>query len=355
MSKKIILTGGGTAGHVNPNIALLPALKSKDFEILYVGSYKGIERELIEKEGIPYKPISSGKLRRYFSIQNFIDPFKVIRGYFQAKKIIKNYKPDIVFSKGGFVSVPVVMAASKKKVPVICHESDLTPGLANKLSMRYADRICHTFPETARFLNGKGVHTGSPIRDELKKGSKQKAVEVCGFTDEKPIILVVGGSLGAASINKAIRDSLNEILESYNIIHLCGKGKLDESLLNKNGYKQFEYVNEEMKDFLSASDLIISRAGSNAIWEFVFLSKPAILIPLPASSSRGDQLLNAKSFKKQGFSEVINEEDLTSELLLNTIQTVYENREKYIEAMQSSGCGDAVNTITDLLIKASEK
>ncbi|HAV91183.1 MAG TPA: undecaprenyldiphospho-muramoylpentapeptide beta-N-acetylglucosaminyltransferase [Eubacterium sp.] len=352
MSKKIILTGGGTAGHVIPNIALLPALKDADFEIMYVGSYKGIERTLIEKEGLYYKPISSGKLRRYFSIQNFIDPFKVIRGYFQAKKIIKKYNPDVVFSKGGFVSVPVVMAASKKKVPVICHESDLTPGLANKLSMKYANKICHTFPETARFLGDKGVFTGSPVRSDLKTGDKQKGIEFCGFKDDKPVILVVGGSLGAAAINKSIRSSLDTLLKDFNIIHLCGKEKLDENKEGIEGYKQFEYVNEEMKDLFAACDIIVSRAGSNAIWEFVYLNKPAILIPLPAASSRGDQILNAKSFKKQGFCEVLNEEDLTDELLISTIEDMYKNKDKYIDAMNKSEATKAVDKITKLLIEA---
>jgi len=352
MKKRIILTGGGTAGHVNPNIALLPSLEEAGFEVLYVGSYKGIERELIEKENIPYKAISSGKLRRYFSLNNFIDPFKVIRGYFQAKKIIKKYKPDVLFSKGGFVSVPVVMAASKKGVPVICHESDLTPGLANKLSMKYADKICHTFPETARFLNGKAVHTGSPIRDDLKSGDKEKGLSLCGFKGDKPVILVVGGSLGAAAVNEAIRRSLDTLIKKYDIIHLCGKGKVDDSLEGRDGYKQFDYINEEMKDIFAATDIVVSRAGSNAIWEFVFLKKPAILIPLPAASSRGDQILNAKSFKKQGFSEVINEEDLTDELLVDTINKLYENRDTYVEAMEKSGCMDAVKTITKLLVDA---
>ena len=352
MSKKIILTGGGTAGHVIPNIALLPALKDADFEIMYIGSYNGIERNLIEKEGLYYKPISSGKLRRYFSIQNFIDPFKVLRGYFQAKKIIKKYKPDVIFSKGGFVSVPVVMAASKRKIPVICHESDLTPGLANKLSMKFATKICHTFPETARFLGDKGIFTGSPVRSDLKSGDKKKGLEFCGFKDDKPVIMVVGGSLGAASINKSIRSSLDTLLKDFNIIHLCGKDKLDSSKEGIEGYRQFEYVNEEMKDLFAACDIIVSRAGSNAIWEFVYLNKPAILIPLPAASSRGDQILNAKSFKKQGFSEIINEEDLTDELLIKTINDVYSNKDKYIEAMDKSEATKAVDKITKLLIDA---
>lgn len=355
MSKKIILTGGGTAGHVTPNMALVPGLKKRGYEIKYVGSYDGIEKKLIEEIGIDYAGISSGKLRRYLSAKNFTDPFRVIKGYGEAKKIMKDYAPDIVFSKGGFVSVPIVLAAKKYKIPVIIHESDMTPGLANKLSISAASTICHNFPETAKYLpKGKSLLTGSPIREELRMGDKLAGLKMCGFSSNKPIIMVIGGSLGAVAVNKAIRSALDELLKKYQIVHLCGKGKMDSTLEGKAGYKQFEYIKAELKDLFAMTDLVISRAGANAICEIAALRKPNILIPLSAKASRGDQILNAASFKKQGFSEVIEEERLTDKLLTDTINTVYENRNKYIDAMDKAGTTDAVTTILELIDKTSK-
>lgn len=354
MSKKIVLTGGGTAGHVTPNMALIPGLQQRGYEIKYIGSYEGIEKKLIEEIGIDYTGISSGKLRRYLSAKNLTDPFRVIKGYSEAKKFMKDYKPDIVFSKGGFVSVPVVLAAKKYKIPVIIHESDMTPGLANKLSFSAASTICHNFPETAEYLpKGKSLLTGSPIREELRAGDKLAGLNMCGFTASKPIIMVIGGSLGAVAVNEAVRKALDTLLEKYQIVHLCGKGKTDASLNNVPGYKQFEYIKTELKDLFAMSDIIISRAGANAICEIVALKKPSILIPLSARASRGDQLLNAASFKKQGFSELIEEEDLTTDLLINTINSVYDNKTKYIDAINAAGTTDAVTTILELIDKTA--
>ncbi len=348
--KKILLTGGGSAGHVTPNMALIPSLKDLGYEIQYVGSYDGIEKKLIEELGIPYTGISSGKLRRYMSAKNLSDPFRVIKGYREAKKFIKSYRPDIVFSKGGFVSVPVVIAAKKYKIPVIIHESDMTPGLANKLAIPSATYVCHNFPETSEYLPAdKSVLTGSPIRRELRQGSKIAGLDLCGFNANKPVIMVVGGSLGAKAINDALRDALPELLKTYQIVHLCGKGKTDESLMDIEGYKQFEYVKAEMKDLFAMSDLIISRAGANAICEILALKKPNILIPLPAHASRGDQILNAASFERQCFSKVLAEEDVTTKNLIDTIHEVYNNKQKYIDAMSESKTSDAVSTIINLI------
>lgn len=354
--KKIVLTGGGTAGHVTPNIALIPGLKRMGYEIRYIGSYDGIEKKLIEDIGIPYTGISSGKLRRYMSAKNFTDPFRVLKGYSEAKSFMKSYKPDVVFSKGGFVSVPVVLAAKKYKIPVIIHESDMTPGLANKLSIPSATKVCHNFPETAEYLpKGKAVLTGSPIRAELLKGDSEKGLAMCGFKNDKPVIMVIGGSLGAVAVNNAVREALPELLKSFHIVHLCGKGKIDSSLENTEGYKQFEYIKDELKDLFAMSDIIISRAGANAICEISALKKPSILIPLSANASRGDQILNANSFKKQGFSEVIEEENLTTKLLTDTVFSVYENRQKYIDAMEKSGQHNGVKIILELIKEVSEK
>lgn len=348
--KKIVLTGGGTAGHVTPNIALLPRLRELDYEIYYIGSYNGIEKRLIEEYGIPYYGISSGKLRRYFDIKNFLDPFKVLKGYSQAVRLMKKLKPDVVFSKGGFVSVPVIMAAKHSKIPSIIHESDLTPGLANKISIPAASKVCCNFPETLQYLPPeKAVLTGSPIRAELMNGNRVKALELCGFTANKKVILVVGGSTGSQFINTTVREMLPELCKFYQIIHLCGKGNLDPTLANREGYAQFEYAKKELSDFFALADLVISRAGANAICEILALHLANILIPLSANASRGDQILNARSFENQGFSYVLEEEQLTGITLKNAITHVFEHRQSYIEAMEKSQQLNSIDTIIDLI------
>ena len=348
--KRIILTGGGTAGHVTPNIALLPRLKELGYDIHYIGSYEGIEKKLIEEMQIPYYGISSGKLRRYFDLKNFSDPFKVLKGYAEARRLMKKLKPDIVFSKGGFVAVPVVMAANRAHIPVICHESDMTPGLANKLTAPFATRICCNFPETVKYLPAeKAVLTGSPIRQELKSGNKDVARVFCGFTSDKPVLLIIGGSLGSANVNAAIRGILPQLLPDFQVIHLCGKGKLDPSLNGTEGYVQFEYIKKELADLFALSDIVVSRAGANAICELLELRKPALLIPLGSNASRGDQILNAESFRSQGFCEVLTEDDLTPDRLLSTIHSLYDNRDPYIQSMEKSQLSYAISSITDLI------
>ncbi len=352
--KKIVLTGGGTAGHVTPNLALLPSLQEAGFLITYMGSYDGIEKRLVEDFGIPYVGIATGKFRRYLDVKNLTDPFRVIKGYAEARKFLKEYRPDVVFSKGGFVSVPVVRAAASLKIPCIIHESDMTPGLANKLCFPVAKNICCNFPETYEMLPAeKAVLTGTPIRAELAQGNKLAGLEMCGFTANKPVIMVIGGSLGAMNVNKAVRDALPQLLEKYQVVHLCGKDKLDNLLLSTPGYKQFEYLKAELKDIFAMADIVISRAGANAICELLALRKPNILIPLPASSSRGDQILNAESFGDQGFSIVLHEDDMTTALLVEKVNELYENRQKYFDAMDKSGQLDSIPTIMDLIKKAA--
>lgn len=349
--KKIIMTGGGTAGHVTPNIALMPALKEAGFDIEYIGSINGMEKGLIEATGTPYHGISSGKLRRYFDWKNFSDPFRVLKGYGQAVSLMKKIKPDVVFSKGGFVSVPVVLAAKHCHIPAIIHESDITPGLANKIAIKGAKKVCCNFPETMKYLPAdKAVLTGSPIRCELFSGNAENAIRLCNFKDHsKPVLLIIGGSLGSKIVNEAVRKVLPELLEKFYVIHLCGKGNLDNSLSGTIGYAQFEYASSELTDMFALADMAISRAGANSICELLALHKPNILIPLSAAASRGDQVLNANSFKKQGFSYVLEEEHLTAESLLKAVQEVYDNRQKYIDAMAQSGQMDSIGTIVDLI------
>lgn len=348
--KRIILTGGGTAGHVTPNLALLPALEARHFEVRYIGSVNGMEKGLVEKAGVPYDGISSGKLRRYFDLKNFTDPFRVLKGFGEARKLLKTWRPDVIFSKGGFVSVPVVLAAKQLKIPVIIHESDMTPGLANKISIPAAVKVCCNFPETAKALpKGKAVVTGCPIRRELLSGTREAGLAFTGLTGDKPVILIIGGSLGSVAVNKAVRHALPELLKTFDVVHLCGRGNLDESLNGTEGYVQYEYISEELKDLFAMADLVISRAGANAICELLALRKPNILIPLSAAASRGDQILNADSFRRQGFSEVIAEEEVTDEKLLATVAHVYEHRAAYIDSMATSSMDDAVTVIVRML------
>ena len=353
--KKIVMTGGGTAGHVTPNIALLPALRKEGYEISYIGSYEGIEKRLIEEQNVTYYGISSGKLRRYFDLKNFSDPFKVLKGYVQSIKLLKKIKPDVVFSKGGFVSVPVVLAARHCKVPAIIHESDLTPGLANRIAIPRATKVCCNFPETLSYLpKDKAVLTGSPIRGELLSGDADAAFSLCGFRERsKPVILIIGGSSGSRAINIAIRDLLPELIKNFNVIHLCGKGNLDASLDSTLGYAQFEYANRELADMFALADLVISRAGANAICELLALHKPNILIPLPAAASRGDQILNANSFRSQGFSYVLDEEELTNTTLLEAIDHVFRKKDSYVDAMKQSSSNNSIETIIGLINDAA--
>ncbi len=389
--RKIVLTGGGTAGHVTPNIALLPSLREAGYEIAYVGSEDGIEKELMLDCGVSYIGVPTGKLRRYFDLKNFTDPFRVIKGFSEARRFLKSYRPDVVFSKGGFVSVPVVRAAASLRIPCVIHESDMTPGLANKLCYSAAAKICCNFPETMEKLPGKkAVLTGTPIRAELFSGDREEGLRICGFAKDavisaaeastastdsaenvprivpeivpeiapgivpdtgKPVLMIMGGSQGAQSVNEAVRKHLDELLRDFRVIHLCGAGKYDASLDNVEGYRQFEYVKDDLKHLFAAADVIVSRAGANAIFEILALQKPNLLIPLSVGT-RGDQILNARSFEAQGFSKVLvesEEEGVLDKKLVSTVRALYSEREKYIAAMAGAGQQNAIPTILNLL------
>ena len=348
--KKILLTGGGTAGHVTPNLALVPYLEEAGFEIEYMGSYDGIEKSLVEQAGLPYYGISSGKLRRYLDVKNLTDPARILKGLSEAKKFMKEHKPDIVFSKGGFVSVPVIYAAYSAHIPIVIHESNLSPGLANKLSIPKANMVCYNFPETKQYLPAdKSVCTGLPVRRELKQGDPHKGYAFCGFAEDKPLLMIIGGSLGALKINLAVRAALDDLLKTFHIAHICGSGKMDEKYQNIEGYRQFEYVSDELPDLFAAASVIISRAGANVIYEIASLQKPSILIPLGKDQSRGDQILNANSFKKRGFAEVLPEENLTKESLYNDVVEVYANRDSYINAIAASEQNDSAQKVCDII------
>lgn len=350
--KKIVLTGGGTAGHVMPCVALMPKLKADGYKAYYIGSKNGIERTIIEKTKIPYYGISSGKLRRYFDMRNFTDAFRVIKGIGDANSVLKKIKPDIVFSKGGFVTVPVVIAAKFLKIPVIIHESDLSCGLANKIAIPFADLICVSFPETLEHLNGKNaVLTGTPIRKKLFSGEKGRGLEICGFNTQKPVVLVIGGSLGSKRINEVVREALPIMLKSFQVAHICGAGNKDEGLNGLKGYYQFEYVDEDMNNLYAAADVAVSRAGANVISELLALNIPALLIPLSKNASRGDQILNADSFAKQGFAKVLYEEDLTEATLVTEIIDTNINSNDYKEKMKAAQTSDGITEIMSQIQK----
>lgn len=353
--KTIVLTGGGTSGHVTPNIALLPGLKGLGYAIHYIGSKNGIEKQLIEREGIPYHGIQAGKLRRYLDVKNFTDIFRIAGGFAQALSVLGKLKPDVVFSKGGFVSCPVVWAAWLKRIPVIIHESDITPGLTNKLSIPFAKKVCYTFPETQKHVPPeKSCLTGLPVRPGMTSGDRLKGFKLCGFSSNKPVLLIIGGSQGSESINQAVRMVLNRLLESFQVCHICGKGNVKTDLEGTKGYKQFEYVNEELPDLFSCADILVSRAGATTMFEMLAMKKPVLFIPLPKNASRGDQILNARSFQANGYSDMLLEESMTAEILVEKINQLYLNRALYVRAMQESSSQNAADTIVGLIRKEAE-
>jgi UDP-N-acetylglucosamine--N-acetylmuramyl-(pentapeptide) pyrophosphoryl-undecaprenol N-acetylglucosamine transferase len=360
----LILTGGGTAGHVIPNLALLPLLTAQGWHVEYIGSEKGIEKELVEAQGIPFHGIPSGKLRRYFAWKNFSDPFRVLAGVYQAWRVLGRLRPDLVFSKGGFVAVPVVLAARARGIPVIVHESDLTPGLANRLAIPFAKAVCASFPATMPLLpKGKAVLTGAPIRAELFRGDRARGEAFLGLAnpapsasggapdakDWKPLLLIVGGSLGSRNLNKAVRAVLPDLLQRYRVAHLCGKDGKDPALEGTPGYRQLEFVSQEMPDVLAAADLVLSRAGSNAIFEFLALQKPHLLVPLPLTASRGDQILNARAFAAEGYSRVLAEADLGDGRLLQELEILGAQAELHRQAMRGSPFRDGAQKVMEVI------
>jgi UDP-N-acetylglucosamine--N-acetylmuramyl-(pentapeptide) pyrophosphoryl-undecaprenol N-acetylglucosamine transferase len=357
--KHILLTGGGSAGHVTPNIAIISKLREQGWKISYIGSAQGIEKELITKLNIPYYPISTGKLRRYFSWQNFLDPLKIIFGIWQAFWLCHKLKPDIIFSKGGFVSFPVVISGWLLRIPVILHESDFSPGLANKLSFPFAGKICLTFADSIKYFHNKNkdkiVVTGTPIRESLLHGNSLKGLDLCHFTKDKKVILVFGGSLGAENINKIIRQALPELIKNSHlqIIHVCGPGKIDPNIIYPE-YKQFSYLDEDFSHIIAAADIVICRSGANSVYELLALQKPHIFIPLAKNSSRGDQIDNALHFAKKGISQVILDENLNQDTLIDKIKWLIDNQQNVINKINTLNLPDSTKIICELITTTSK-
>ncbi|HDL9240535.1 TPA: undecaprenyldiphospho-muramoylpentapeptide beta-N-acetylglucosaminyltransferase [Staphylococcus aureus] len=350
---KIAFTGGGTVGHVSVNLSLIPTALSQGYEALYIGSKNGIEREMIESQlpEIKYYPISSGKLRRYISLENAKDVFKVLKGILDARKVLKKEKPDLLFSKGGFVSVAVVIAAKSLNIPTIIHESDLTPGLANKIALKFAKKIYTTFEETLNYLpKEKADFIGATIREDLKNGNAHNGYQLTGFNENKKVLLVMGGSLGSKKLNSIIRENLDALLQQYQVIHLTGKGLKDDQV-KKSGYIQYEFVKEDLTDLLAITDTVISRAGSNAIYEFLTLRIPMLLVPLGLDQSRGDQIDNANHFADKGYAKAIDEEQLTAQILLQELNEMEQERTRIINNMKSYEQSYTKEALFDKMIK----
>ena len=354
--RKIVLTGGGTAGHVSPNLALIPRLLQAGYEVDYIGTEKGIEREMIARvPQVHYHAVKSGKLRRYFSWQNFTDPFRVLAGAVQSARLMGKLKPDVVCSKGWFVSVPVVFGAWLHRIPVVCHESDLTPGLANKLCRPFARKFATTFPECADALGAKAEMTGTPLRPELFQGSRARGLALLGFTGEKPVLLMMGGSLGAQSVNKVLREALPELLKRFDLCHICGKGNLEPALEGTQGYRQLEFADKELPDLLATADLVLSRAGSNALCEFQALGKPMLLVPYPKGASRGDQILNAQSLEKRGLCRVLLQEQLTRASLVAALERLWADREQLTAALRDAPPADGTKRVLEMIEEVQRK
>jgi UDP-N-acetylglucosamine--N-acetylmuramyl-(pentapeptide) pyrophosphoryl-undecaprenol N-acetylglucosamine transferase len=343
---RIVLTGGGTGGHVIPNLAVIEELKKhKDVELLYIGSIDGIEQNLIEKISVKYKGIYCGKFRRYFSFQNFIDPFKIPIGIFQAYYIFKKFQANVVFSKGGFVSVPVVVAAKLLKIPIILHESDAIPGLANRICFKFASKICLGLEESKKYIGAgsrKIVVTGNPIRSFLKDGDKQIGYKLTGLNKFRPVILVMGGSQGASQINTLVEKSIDELLKRFQIVHIRGRGNLDIGL-HKTGYIQYGFLDEYLPHVYAIADLVVSRGGANSLAEIAYLKKKALIIPLGTSVSRGDQVENAELFaQKFGWNVLFGE--ISREDFINAIDKASKEHVK-LGRVEKNGASAIANLI----------
>lgn len=353
--KRIVLTGGGTAGHITPNIALIPLLQQRGYEVVYIGAKDSMEEKLIRPMGIPFYTVSVGKLRRYFDPKNFSDPFRVIKGVFEARRFMRRLRPDVVFAKGGFVSVPVVAGAYMTGIPAVLHESDRSPGLANKLCIPMCRRICTAFASTADLLGDKAVCTGLPVRNTLLHGSRAAGLSLCGFDGKKPVLLVMGGSQGAQAINETLRAALDALLARFNIIHLCGKGHVDTELEGRDGYFQMEYADSQLPDLFAATDIVLSRAGATALFEFAALELPVLAVPLPLGASRGDQIENAKDFAARGWLHVLPQEDMTPQTLYAALEDLWKQRNTCRAALSQANMAGAAERVAAEIERAATR
>lgn len=319
--KRVAVTGGGTAGHVLPAVPVMERLSAQGCEVHFIGGASGFEEGLLQDLPVAYHAVQSGKLRRYFSWRNLVDAGRVPLGVVQAWRLLRRIRPQVVFSKGGFAAFPAVLAAWLNRIPAVAHESDLTPGLANRLSMPFLASLCVNFEATAapapERRGRRTVVTGTPLRRELATGCARRGRRQLGIDGiDRPVLLVVGGSSGAAEVNAVVRSALPGLLERYVVVHVCGPGRTRAEPAGQPGYVQREYVREGWGDVVAAADLVVSRAGANALYEWLALGKPHLLVPLPRTASRGDQIENAAFAAGNGWSLVLPEDALSADTLL---------------------------------------
>ncbi len=350
-ANRILLTGGGSAGHVTPNLALAHALVACGYDVHYAGRTAGIEKDLIVPTGLPYYGLSAGKMRRYLSLENVTDIARIGKGLIDAIRVVRRVRPKLVFSKGGFVSCPVVWAAWLNRIPAVVHESDFSPGLANRLSVPFATRVCYSFPETARHFDAaKGRHTGIPVRASLLDGDATLGRQICGFDNTaKPVLLVIGGSLGSRIINETVQATLPDLLPHFNVCHLVGPDHDPASIHTEPGYFTLPYAGEELAHLFALADLVLSRAGATTLFELLALRKPHLLIPLSRQASRGDQIDNAHCFERLGYSAVMPEEGLTPEALYVALHDTYDKRQRFVQHMIDAPVADATARVIEAI------
>ena len=341
---RAVVTGGGSAGHVVPALPIIEALKARDWGITYIGSDSGLEEQLVAPLGVPYVGVRPGKLRRYWSFENVIDAFRVPLSILHAFRVLRRIRPDVVFSKGGFVAFPVVVAAWLRRIPVVAHESDLSPGLANRLTLPFIASLCVNFDTTG--VNARRVvHTGTPVRESLVRGDRDRGLAAAGFSGDRPVLAVFGGSLGAERLNHIVRDALPSLTQTFDVLHVCGAGKVDPAYLETAGYEQRDFVGTEWGDMLASADVVVSRSGANSLYELLILRKPNLLVPLPASASRGDQIENAAFAASRGFSMVVAEADLTSALLVDRVTALRDEAPTWQERLHAFQAPDSTGLI----------
>lgn len=350
----IAVTGGGTGGHTFPNISVIEELRKRGLQdIIWIGKKGGKEKFWAEKIHVPYYGIKTGKLRRYFSIKNFFDIFAIIIGFFQSLLLLLKLKPDLIFSKGGFVSVPPVLAAYILRIQIITHESDINPGLATRVISRFASSVCVSFEKTrGYFSKNKVFHTGNPIRGVIKQGNSERGMKFLNFKEDLPLVFVIGGSLGASSINEAVWEMGGKYDLSFNLVHQCGRGNFRKGYSQSKRYRQYEFFIDEMGDLLAASTIVISRAGAGAVYEIGYMKRPSILIPLPRTKSRGEQIENARYFEKNGASVIILDENLDGEILFKTVTRLLKDNAVLSMMGQKAGSlckTDAEGSIVDIV------
>ena len=350
--KTAVFTGGGTAGHVLPALPVMRALRQAGVEIAYVGSAGGLEKRYLEGlDDIRYFGIAAGKLRRYWSWRNLTDVIGVLRGIWQSFWLLGRIRPGVIFSKGGHLSFPVVLTGWARGIAIVAHESDYSPGLANRLAMPFLAALCTSFPmQRPRRLRGELVHTGSPVRPELLAGSAARGRALLDAEPGRPIVLVTGGSLGADSLNAVVTAAAPDLAASCCVVHVCGPGKRSD--LELPGYRQFEYVAADWGDLLAAADLVVSRSGSNTLFELLTLRKPNLLIPLSPRASRGDQVENAAYAASAGYSRVIQQDDLDAGVLIEAVNEMLANREAWAARLAGFAAPPAVELLTAVLTRA---